>query len=113
MARKKAQQRRGQVIERGDRRWLVRVYLGRGSDGKRRYSAKTVIGTYAQAEQRLTKMLRDIDTREFIEPSKRTLAQYSVEWLETTKRRPHSALADRTPSEFAEVARHFTPAGVS
>lgn len=27
--------------------------------------------------------------------------------------RPHSALADRTPSEFAEVARHFTPAGVS
>jgi transposase InsO family protein len=32
---------------------------------------------------------------------------------EYNEERPHSPLADRTPREFAEAARHFTPTGVS
>lgn len=33
-----------QLIERGERKWLVQIYLARGADGKRKYFNKTVHG---------------------------------------------------------------------
>lgn len=71
---------RGQIERRGDYKFLVRVFLGR-VDGKRRYSSKVVEGTYKQAEQTLTKMLREIDTQSFVEPSKLTVKEYLTQWL--------------------------------
>src|SRR5689334_19307880 len=84
MARKKEGRRKGQITPRGKDRWLVRVFLRRDAGGKRRYSAKTVKGSYAVAQRYLTKQLRDIDTRSFIEPSSQRLADYLLSWLETS-----------------------------
>lgn len=73
---------RGQIIPRGERKWLLRVYLGR-EGGKRKYSARTVEGTYKQAEMELTKTLREMDTKTFVEPSKISLTEFFDQWLES------------------------------
>ncbi len=72
----------GQLIRRGERRWLVRVYRGAdASTGKRRYQAKVVHGSKRDAQRLLTKMLRARDTNTLVEPSRQTLAVYLDKWL--------------------------------
>ena len=49
----------GQIIARGERRWLVRVYLGRDSEmRKRTYHNQTVYGSLRHAQAYLTKRLQ-------------------------------------------------------
>ena len=48
----------GQIVKRGDRKWLVRVYLGTDETGKRAYQNKTVKGNKRDAELALAEMLR-------------------------------------------------------
>ncbi len=44
----------GQILHRGDRRWLVRVYLGReASTRRRRYHNQTIHGGLRDAQQYL------------------------------------------------------------
>jgi len=49
----------GQVIKRGDKNWLVRVFMGRDGNGKRRYLNKTIRGNKKDAD----KYLRDTLTK--------------------------------------------------
>ena len=42
MAARKA----GSIVSKGRNKYLIRWFLGRGPDGKRRYASKTLIGTY-------------------------------------------------------------------
>jgi integrase len=89
LGRKKVEKRnRGQIIPRGDRKWLVRVCIGSvvGENGKRKYnySSKTVTGTYKQAEQAMTGMLSEVDKDEFVPPSKQTLKEFMLHWFEHT-----------------------------
>ena len=74
---------RGQLIRRGEMKWLVRVYLGRDEKGGRQYSAKTVEGTANAAQRELTKMLRDADTKTLVRRSKQTFAAYLEDWYKT------------------------------
>lgn len=86
MSRARIDQRsRGQIIPKGDKKWLVRVYTGRDSENQRKYSSKTVTGTTSQAQQALTAMLREIDTDTFIEPSKQTVSEFLEKWLESKR----------------------------
>lgn len=48
----------GQIINRGERTWLVRVYLGPDETGKRRYHNRTVHGNKKDAEGILTDLLK-------------------------------------------------------
>ncbi len=75
--------KRGQLIPRGEKKWLVRVYLGRDAKGKRQYSAKTVEGTANEARQELTKMLRDSDTKMLVRRTKQTFSEYVDDWYKT------------------------------
>jgi integrase len=47
----------GQIVNRGERKWLVRVYLGRDGDGKRTYQNATIHGTKRDAEKKLADLL--------------------------------------------------------
>lgn len=86
MPRKANDQRsRGQIIPKGDRKWLIRVYVGRDSSNGRKYSSKIVHGTVSQAQQARTAMLRDLDTDTFVEPSKQTVAEFLNQWLESKR----------------------------
>ncbi len=74
--------RRGQMIARGDRKWLLRVFLGRDR-GRKKYANKTIGGTTAQARQELTRMLHEADKGALVPQSDMTLATYVEEWYKT------------------------------
>ncbi len=72
----------GQVIQRGERTWLVRVYLGRDSTTrKRRFLNKTIHGTKKDAQRYLNGVLRDRDTGALVTPSKITISEFLTRWL--------------------------------
>ena len=77
----------GQIIRRGGRTWLVRVFLGRDPNtGKRRYHNHTVKGTKKEAQRYVNGVLRDLYMGSFVEPTKITLNSYLDHWLETAAR---------------------------
>jgi hypothetical protein len=64
----------GQIIPRGARTWLVRVFLGRDpGTGKRRYEGHTVHGTKKDAQKSLTETLAKLDRGEHAVGSSRVL----------------------------------------
>ena len=40
----------GQIIKRGERTWLVRIFMGRDDKGKQKFHHKTIHGTKRDAE---------------------------------------------------------------
>src|SRR5262249_28954027 len=80
----KKSRRMGQIIARGENKWLVRISLGLDeSTGKRNYFNKTVHGTKKDADKFLTGMLRQIDLGEFVEPSTLTVNTFLDKWFDT------------------------------
>ena len=48
----------GQIIARGERRWLIRVYLGRDRETRKRtYHNRTICGSLRYAQAYLTRRL--------------------------------------------------------
>jgi len=72
---------KGWVRRRG-RSWTVILDLGRGPDGRRRLKWVGGFARKEDAEQELVKLLRDLDTGKFVEPSKITVGEYLDEWLD-------------------------------
>lgn len=96
---------RGQIVPK-EGGYLVRVYAGRDLQGKRKYASQMVKGTFKQAEQERTRMLRAQDTGTAVEPSALTLAAYLAQWL-TTKR----GLSPKTLRDYSHLLdRHVIPA---
>lgn len=74
----------GQIVSRGRHRWLVRVFLGRDHDSrKRRYHNRTIHGPARRAQEALTRMLRERDLGRGLEGSEITLNEFLDRWLET------------------------------
>jgi integrase len=73
--------RSGSIVNRGPNKWLVRVYLGRGADGKPKYLNRTVHGTKGDAQRLLNGLLRDRDLGAYAAPEKLTLDAYLDRWL--------------------------------
>jgi integrase len=74
----------GQIIARGDRRWLIRVYLGRDHETKKRnYHSRTIQGSMREAQAYLTRKLRERDLGRDLEGAKITLNEYLDRWLKT------------------------------
>jgi len=76
----------GQIIKRGEKNWVVRIFQGRDENGKRRYVNKTIHGTKKNAEKYLTAKLRDKDLGINIEPASESLDKYLEKWLESVVR---------------------------
>jgi len=74
----------GQIISRGDRRWLIRVYLGRNRETqKRNYHNRTIHGPMREAQAYLTRELRERDLGRDLEGAKITLNEYLDRWIQT------------------------------
>ncbi len=93
----------GQLIERGERKWLVRVYLGRGPNGKRKYFNKTIHGTKKEARRFLNEKLHENDRGQLVVPSRRTLGQYLHEWIDKGK----PGIQDRTRESYRWVLLQY------
>lgn len=92
--------RTGQVIERGKGTWLVRVFLGRDENGKKRYHSKTIRGTKKKATTYLSKLITQSDEGTIIEPSQETLIAYMRTWLNGIVR---GRVRERTRSDYADI----------
>src|SRR5436853_1954209 len=74
----------GQIIARGDRRYLIRVYLGRDHEtNKRNYHNRTIHGPMREAQAYLTRKLRERDLGRDLEGAKITLNEYLDRWIQT------------------------------
>lgn len=101
-----ASKRAGQMIQRGERTWVVRVFLGREA-GKRRYANRTVHGVKKDAERVLNELLLQQSQGIAVEPSKQTLSAYLDRWLEEACKQ---RVRKRTFEDYkALLVRHVRP----
>ena len=99
----------GQIVGRGRRRWLVRVFLGRDRETRRRrYLSRTVHGPVRQAQSYLNKVLRERDLGRRVEGAEITLDEFLDRWLETAAK---PKLRDKSYRELPEPAAPLHPAG--
>lgn len=97
----------GQIIRRGERKWLVRAPLGRAADGRRLYHNKTVTGSKKDAQQYLTRILRELDTNTFVQASEQPLSAFLTRWLEDSVER---RVRPKTLADYrALLSRHVFP----
>ena len=92
----------GTMVERTPGCWLIRVFAGRGSDGKTRHVNRTVRGSKREAQRALAKLVADVSGGNVVAGQPMTLAQLVDRWLDdiAPQRTP------RTIHEYRRVARH-------
>lgn len=102
--RRKRSNTAGQIIPRGEDTWLVRIFMGRDGNGKRRYLNKTIRGKKKDAQDYLNKTLAAISTGTFVEPSPLTVDEYLDKWLESAAR---PRLSERTYADYIELLKRY------
>jgi len=96
----------GQITAKGKDKWLVRVFRGRDSRGKRIYFSKVITGPKSAAQKYLTAKLREKDVGVFIEASRLSLDEHLDHWLATVKPR----IAEQTYNSYEMQLRvHVRP----
>ena len=100
--------RAGQIIARGERTWLVRVFQGRDAvTRKRRYLNKTVHGLRRDAQEVLNRALAERDLCRGLQPTDLTVADYCTHWIETAAK---PKVRPKTYADYAGLlARHVVP----
>jgi len=95
----------GQIISRGDRRWLIRAYLGRDHEtNKRKYHNRTIHGPLREAQAYLTRKLRERDLGRDLEGAKITLNEYLDRWLETAVK---PRVREKTRQDYSGMLRRY------
>lgn len=99
---------RGHIRKRGKDSWAIAIYVGRNEQGKPRYKWHTVKGGRRKAEDECARLLNQLTTGEYVEPSRTTLAEYLERWLSDYA---ETNVAAKTFERYAEIIRvHLTPA---
>ncbi|MCS7235321.1 MAG: site-specific integrase, partial [Armatimonadota bacterium] len=99
----------GQVRKRGERKWLVRVYLGRDpATGSRKWLSRTVYGTRREAEAVLHGLLRDRSLGQLTVPSEVRLSEFVGRWLEDARQR----VRPRTLEWYEKTLRRWVLPGL-
>ncbi|MHB0912080.1 MAG: tyrosine-type recombinase/integrase [Armatimonadota bacterium] len=79
------------------------IYLGVDPiTGKKRQRWYTVKGNKRDAEKELTRILRELDTGQHVEPSKMSLAAYLEKWLQDCA---YPTVAAKTYERYVEIVR--------
>lgn len=94
----------GQIVGRGRSRWLVRVFLGRDRHTeRRRYHNRTVHGPVRNAQEYLTKMLRERDLGRQVEGAQIPLDAY-LDRFETAAK---SRLRETSYRDYHRLLRRY------
>jgi integrase len=95
----------GQIIARGERRWLVRVYLGRDRETRKRtYHNRTIYGSLRHAQAYLTKRLHERDLSRGVEGLQCTVDEFLDHWLKTAV---EPKVRGKTYSDYAAMLRRY------
>ena len=98
---------KGSLVKRSAGSWSIVLELDRDPAGKRRQKWITVAGRKKQAEAELARLLHEVSSGAYVDPTRDTLATYLERWLATVK--PN--LAGKTYERYREVVeKHLTPA---
>lgn len=101
--------RQGQIIPRGNQRWLVRIFLGRDPETcRRRYSSRTLRGSFRAAQHFLNSQLAEREVAGDLGGAEITLNQYLDRWLELAAR--PMLLAKSFQDYTSLLNRHIRPA---
>lgn len=108
MPEKKTQPRRsGSIKKKRDGVFLVSVFLGRDTYGKRQYHYKQIRGTKSDAQTYLNDVLHAQDTGTFVQPVALTLNEYLTKWLATAAR---PRVSERTHEGYTYLLnQHIQP----
>ncbi len=99
---------KGHIRRRGKRSWAIVIDLGRDANGRRRQKWITVKGLRRDAERELARIINEIETGEFVEPSKMTVGEYLERWLSDHAR---TRVGAKTFERYGELIRgHIVPA---
>ena len=97
----------GHIRKRGKRSWALVIDLGRDANGRRRQKWITVRGTKRDAERELARVITELDTGAFVEPSKLSVRDYLERWLSD---HAHSRVAPKTFERYQQIVRsHIEP----
>lgn len=95
----------GQIVARGERRWLVRVYLGRDRHTRRRrYHNHTIRGGLGAAQRYLNAKLREREQGRDLVASEITLNEYLDRWLEMAAR---PKLRTKSYADYESLLRRY------
>ncbi len=72
---------RGVVEQRGDKRWRVRVFVGR-EGGRTRWASRTITGTKRQAQVALAKLVTEVETGQVAKSHAGSVADLLDRWLD-------------------------------
>lgn len=85
--------------------WSLVLHVGYAANGKRIQKWLTFKGTERAAQKELTRLLRELDTGTYIDPSKQTVAEYLRAWLVNSAR-----ISARTREGYSEICeKHLIP----
>jgi integrase len=96
---------RGQIIDKGMNKHLLRVFLGTvevtdpktgQTKKKNQYHSELFQGTISEAKKALTQVVQKLDAKTFVRPTKRTVKDWCETWLDTKK----PGLATKTYLEY-------------
>src|SRR5215467_5724798 len=100
----------GQIIARGDCRWLIPGYLGRPHEtNKRNYHSRTIHGPMREAQAYLTRKLRERDLGRDLEGAKITLNEYLDRWIQTAVK---PRVREKTSHDYEGILRRYIPPGL-
>ena len=105
MARKRRGRGEGSIFQKADGRWVGRISLGYGSDGKRRQREVTG-ATKRIVQQKLAELQQKSAAGTLQEPSRLTVGQYLDGWLESNR----EGWAASTHDRYSRTVRnHIAP----
>lgn len=73
---------KGHIRKRGKGSWSIVLDIGRDVDGKRRQKWHSVKGSKRDAEREMARLVNELNTGSYVEPSKLTLSKYLDQWLD-------------------------------
>jgi integrase len=95
----------GQIVARGERCWLVRVYLGCDRETRKRmYHNRTIYGSLRHAQAYLTKRLHERDLCRGVAGLQVTLDEFLDHWLKTAVK---PKVREKTYRDYAAMLRRY------
>lgn len=99
---------RGFIKQRAKGSWSLVLYLGKDEHGQQRQKWHTVRGTRKDAERELSRLVSAVNSGTYVEPTKVTLRDYLLLWLDNYAKPKVSA---KTFERYGEIVRcHLIPA---
>ena len=92
---------KGHIRERSPGKWSVILDVRDPETGKRRRKWHAFTGTKREAQKECARLITEMTTGSYIEPSKLTVAAFLERWVEHTR----SQIAPKTHERYAEIAK--------